>query len=363
MIIQFTCNIPGVTRNGVAFSMEAAAIRSVHLDEGTGIINLPNDLKVLRTSALLGMSFSVNTVLFLEIEKMLSAMGSASILPDLEGERELIWLKDGIRYRYGFDIKNGRINAEWFYYKDKRETYIFSKREDMFEVNSRYKDLTELVKRHQAGPKNFLFGTAVTLFPEGIRDLLPHDFIRIFDRETLNHTESVNLSSDLRKELQNYLNQGDPSFKSVSIPSGGTVTVRQLRFEYKNCQPLNFIDLKKELRDEILILIALLDALKGQRTLVLNGLWDLLNPLLQRNFLQVFNSPVKNPLNSQLVFTTLNPYSIFYQVSRRDQIWLSQKSEEGTLQMMSLCDFRGSGELWRKGHFPEAWLKGDFRLL
>lgn len=363
MIIQFTCNIPGITRYVVAFSMEAAAIRAVHLDTGSGIIMLPNDHKMLRASALLGLSYSVNGILFTEIEKMLSAMGSESILPDLDGERELIWLKNGIRYRYGFDIRNGRINAEWFYYKDKRETYIFSKREDLFEVNSRYKDLTELVKRHLAGPKNFLFGTAVTLFPEGLRDLLPHDFIKTCNRKTLIQTEYFNLSSDLRNELQTCLKAGDPSFESVSLPSGGTVTVRNLIFKYRNCQPLAFHELEQEIRDEILILLTLLAPLKKQSTLILHGLWDLLNPQLQRKLLQMYNSPVQNAMNSQLILSTLNPYSVFSSIARRDQIWLTQKAEDGTFQIMSLCDFRGSGELWRKGRFPEAWLKGEIILI
>ncbi len=362
MIIQFTCNIPGITRTSVAFSMEAASIRSVHLEEGTGIIFLPNDLQVLRTSALLGLSSSVNVVLFDELKKMLSAMGSESIIPDLEGERELIWLKDGIRYRYGFDVRNGRINAEWFYYKDKRETYIFSKREDLFEVNNRYKDLTELVKRHLAGPTKFLFGTAVTLFPEGLSDLLPHDFVTFCDRESLHQTETVNLSSDMRKALQTYLKQGDPSFESVSLSSRGIATVRHLIFKYKNCPALFFHDLDREIQDEILVILVLLGSLKERRTLILTGLWDMLNPLLQRGFLRMYNSPADNPMNSQLILTTLNPYSIFYRFARRDQIWLSQKSEDGTLQMLSLCDFRGSGELWRKGRFPEAWISGELRL-
>jgi len=363
MIIQFTCNIPGITRYGIAFSMEAAAIRSVHLDEGSGVAVLPNDLKLLRVSALLGSSYSVNGILISEFQKMLTAMGSTSLLPDLEGERELIWLKDGIRYRYGFDIRNGRINAEWFYYKDKRETYIFSKREDYFEVNSRYKDLTELVKRHLAGPGTFLFGTAVNLFPQGIRDLLPHDFTKICDRKTLAETESENLASDLRNDLQHFLKLSDPSFESVSLPSGGIVTVKHLIFKYRNGLSLPYYELNREIRDEILILLAVLGALRKQSVLILHGLWDLLNPQFQRTLIQYFNSSEKNLMNSQLILTTLNPYSVFYGKARTDQIWLTQKAEDGSLQTLSLCDFRGSGELWRKGRFPEAYLKGDLLLI
>jgi AAA15 family ATPase/GTPase len=92
--------------------------------------------------------------------------------------------------------------------------------------------------------------------------------------------------------------------------------------------------------------------------IILHGYWDLFYPLIRKAILTRFNNPRTNPLGSQLIVTTLSPYSISHDVSRRDQVWLIHSNREGTFQMYSLCDFRGSGRIWRRGRFPDYYLEG-----
>jgi uncharacterized protein len=355
MFVQFTFNIPGITRGAQAFSMASAAIKVLHLDVGTGLISEKTTGPLLRFSALLGSSRRLADIPFGELSRFLTAMKSERILPDLDGERELIWIKDGIRYRYGFDVKDERITAEWLYYKEKRETYIFSKREDQFEVNSRFDDLAELVRRHLAGPKTFLLGTAVKLFPEGMRDILPHTFMQYRDRSNLSHLLIRQIPEEVLTKLNAFLQNTDPAFKEMT---GSPGPPENLTFQWKNQKPKPFSALTLQVREEILILIDLFHALYVQTTFFLDGWWDLFHPQIQKALLIQFNDLRSNPLGSQLVITTLNPYSVNHVHARRDQVWMAHPNQEGFLQLYSLCEFRRSGKIWRKGRFPDYYLQG-----
>lgn len=355
MFIQFTFNIPGVTEGSRAFSLSAASIKALHLDVGTGLIQQTPEGSLLRFSALLGSNSRVTAICYDALQRFLDAMQSERLMPGIDGEREMIWLRDGIRYRYGFDIREGRITAEWLYYKEKRETYIFSKREDGFEVNSRFTDLTELVRRHLAGPKNFLLGTAVRLFPQGMRDILPHAFMRCLDRSRYHEFIIRKIPEDVLADLNTFLQQADPSFEQIIGDSGH---VDNLTFRWKHQPEIPFGSLPLQFREETLILAELFYALRFHSVIILHGYWDLFHPLIRKAILTRFNNPRTNPLGSQLIVTTLSPYSISHDVSRRDQVWLIHSNREGTFQMYSLCDFRGSGRIWRRGRFPDYYLEG-----
>lgn len=355
MFVQFTFNIPGVTEGSRAFSLSAASIKALHLDVGTGLIPDTPVGPLLRFSALLGTNSRIIAITYQAFERFLEAMQSERLVPGIDGEREMIWLKDGIRYRYGFDIRDQRITAEWLYYKEKRETYIFSKREDLFEVNSRFSNLTELVRRHLAGPKTFLLGTAVKLFPQDMRDILPHTFIQCRDRTRYNELVIKKITGDVLDDLNTFLQEADPSFETIRGNSG---QVDSLTFQWKNQKECSFGALPLQFREEMLILAELFHALRVHSVIFLHGYWDLFHPLIQKALLTRYNDPLKNPLGSQLIVTTLNPYSIPHDVSRRDQIWLLHPNSEGTFQLYSLCDFRGSGKIWRKARFPDYYLQG-----
>lgn len=355
MFIQFAFHIPLVTDGVQTFRLTPASIHAPHLEVGTGIIPDSPCGPLLRFSALLSTHNRLLTVTYQAFNQMLKAMYSPALSSTLDGERELIWSRDGIRYRYGFHVQKGIILAEWLYYKRKRETYIFYKHEDVFEINQGYPDLIELVKRHLAGPKHFLLGTAATLFPTGMRDILPHDFIHCLERISVYGSLHKYISHEAFVDLNNFLQQTDPSFETMKWHSSSRSS-GDLTFKWKHQREVTFQELPSGIRDEMTILLELFQAFHRYSVIFLHGFWDLFHPLVQKNLLARFNDPQQNPLGSQLIVTTLNPYSISHEVSRQDQLWLLHPTAKGAFQLSSFCDFRGNGKIWRSGRFPDYYL-------
>lgn len=64
-----------------------------------------------------------------------------------------------------------------------------------------------------------------------------------------------------------------------------------------------------------------------------------LHPLLVRNFILTFLNPEINTNHAQLVFTTHDTWQLSNQLLRRDEIWFTEKDEQGISTLYSLADF------------------------
>lgn len=64
-----------------------------------------------------------------------------------------------------------------------------------------------------------------------------------------------------------------------------------------------------------------------------------LHPLLVRNFLLTFLNPEINTNHAQLIFTTHDTWQLSNQLLRRDEVWFTEKDEQGISKLYSLADF------------------------
>lgn len=64
-----------------------------------------------------------------------------------------------------------------------------------------------------------------------------------------------------------------------------------------------------------------------------------LHPLLVRNFVLTFLNPEINTTHAQLIFTTHDTWQLSNQLLRRDEIWFTEKDEQGLSTLYSLADF------------------------
>ena len=64
-----------------------------------------------------------------------------------------------------------------------------------------------------------------------------------------------------------------------------------------------------------------------------------LHPLLVRNFILTFLNLENNVNHAQLVFTTHDTWQLSNQLLRRDEIWFTEKDEDGLSTLYSLADF------------------------
>lgn len=64
-----------------------------------------------------------------------------------------------------------------------------------------------------------------------------------------------------------------------------------------------------------------------------------LHPLLVRNFVLTFLNPELNKNHAQLIFTTHDTWQLSNQLLRRDEIWFTEKDNDGVSTLYSLADF------------------------
>lgn len=82
-----------------------------------------------------------------------------------------------------------------------------------------------------------------------------------------------------------------------------------------------------------------------------------LHPFLTRMIILMFQSEKLNPHNAQLIFTTHDMTLLDRDLVRRDQVWISEKSENGASEIFSIQDFDGVRE---DTAFDKWYLAGKF---
>ncbi len=81
------------------------------------------------------------------------------------------------------------------------------------------------------------------------------------------------------------------------------------------------------------------DTLENGGVLFIDELNGRLHPLLVRTFLLTFLNPEINPNHAQLIFTTHDAWQLSNNLLRRDEIWFTEKDDNGVSTLYSLADF------------------------
>jgi hypothetical protein len=83
----------------------------------------------------------------------------------------------------------------------------------------------------------------------------------------------------------------------------------------------------------------LLEHLRAGRTLCVDELETSMHPLMVRELLRLFFGAGENSANAQIIFTTHNPLLLDPTLVRRDQVWFTDKDEEGRSHLYPLTDY------------------------
>ena len=84
----------------------------------------------------------------------------------------------------------------------------------------------------------------------------------------------------------------------------------------------------------------MVDVLATGGTLVVDELDRSLHPHLAIEIVNIFNDPTTNRNNAQLVFNTHDTNLLDTSILRRDQIWFTEKGDDGATRLFPLTDFR-----------------------
>jgi uncharacterized protein len=104
----------------------------------------------------------------------------------------------------------------------------------------------------------------------------------------------------------------------------------------------------------------ILDALQVGGVVLVDELEASLHPLLAIQILKLFNDPVRNTKNAQILFTT-HDTSLLGTIAgepamRRDQVWLTEKSKDGATCLYPLTDFKPR----REENIERGYLQGRY---
>jgi uncharacterized protein len=106
----------------------------------------------------------------------------------------------------------------------------------------------------------------------------------------------------------------------------------------------------------------IIDTLQKGNVLIIDELDSSFHPLMSEYILSIFNDPVKNPKNAQLIVATHDAYLLDSEKLRRDQIWFVEKDKYGASNLYSLDEFEKS-EVRKNVPFDRWYLSGRFGAL
>ena len=382
------------------------------------------DLTVLRSAVVYGANASGKSNLLRAIDFFIdsitlapptgSAVGSYSpfVLDEKSsGEPtllEAVFVIDKIVYRYGFEVQQQVVVAEWLYIRRKQETYVFDRSSHELRINRPYKKLLELQNNKMVAQTALLLNlgalfndeTCQTVqnwasdvrYIQGTEDYQFRDYTVQYLEQPENKQRILNLLRDadlgiedielIRPESKAPIASAAAIAKLATFhggdnwaPSDPTGAYGYLEGSFKiktRITPMAnvgikstrvFWDNEKSQFKSISMPFTAFESQGTQKFFNLIGLvlWHLdnggmliadeldtkLHPLLTQRIVHLFNSPVTNPQNAQFLFATHDTNLLSADLFRRDQIWFTEKDNTGATQLYALTDYKPSGKTVR----------------
>lgn len=390
MIVQFTV--------GNFLSFNAKQVLNL---EAKGISELKTNIctfkaeKILRSMVIYGANSSGKSNLIKAMERMREVVLSSVRLNDsdeleyspfllsIETDSlptffEIIFWKESIRYRYGFEYNLRQIENEWLFAgkSEKSEKTLFIRTIEGIAVDAKYKEGVGIESKTN---NNRLFVSLVAQLGGPISKQileffknynvlsgLDHNDYKGFTTRMLHKNlngceESLELYQKLKLGFQD-IKAIESDFNLSEIPENLTdelriklvkdltgkrnISLKTVHNKYdKQGEIVDFVlfdKLKNESEgtNKIIDLSGpIFDTLKFGKALIIDELDAKLHPLITMRIVELFNSPISNTKNAQLIFATHDTNLLGEELFRRDQIWFTEKDEREQTELYSLYDF------------------------
>ncbi len=390
MIVQFTV--------GNFLSFNAKQVLNL---EAKGISELKTNIctfkaeKILRSMVIYGANSSGKSNLIKALERMREVVLSSVRLNDsdeleyspfllsIETDSlptffEIIFWKESIRYRYGFEYNLRQIENEWLFAgkSEKSEKTLFIRTIEGIAVDAKYKEGVGIESKTN---NNRLFVSLVAQLGGPISKQileffknynvlsgLDHNDYKGFTTRMLHKNlngceESLELYQKLKLGFQD-IKAIESDFNLSEIPENlkdelriklvkdltgkRNISLKTVHNKYdKQGEIVDFVlfdKLKNESEgtNKIIDLSGpIFDTLKFGKALIIDELDAKLHPLITMRIVELFNSPISNTKNAQLIFATHDTNLLGEELFRRDQIWFTEKDEREQTELYSLYDF------------------------
>ncbi len=297
---------------------------------------------------------------------------------------EIVFIQNGKRFRYGFQVDEDIVHKEWLYYVPKaREVKLFIRDQQSFNLGPQFREGEELETKTRP---NALFLSVVAQFNGEIAG-------EIF--AWLNNVNVVSGLSDDYLEATLIKLKKDESFKQsvlelLKIADLGieNFTVREEVVPYQSSMPHFLKEAKEIIRLEIISehkkydsennLIGMeqfnfgleesegtkrffafsgpiIDTLENGKILIVDEFDSRLHPLLSQYLIKLFNSQ-QNSRNAQLLFVSHDVSSLNNKFFRRDQIWFAEKNRYEVTELFSLVEYK----VRKDASFSKDYLLGKY---
>jgi AAA15 family ATPase/GTPase len=310
---------------------------------------------------------------------------------------EATFVHEKVRYQYGFSVLGNRVLKEWLFAFPKGSPQMWyerssdpKKEESTFSFGSYLKGEKTKLKERTRDDSLLLSVAAqwnnkqlLTVFswfdlflrvittkdrlgpvtamaltspeagdPEKLRSfvlgILQDADIGIYDLKVLKHDpEKVasglpeNTAPDVRERYLRHL-RDNPFYQTMTVHRE-VATGRPVVFDME--------DESDGTRELFELAIPWLQALKYGFTVVYDEIERSLHSMLVRELVKPFFNSEMNESGAQLILTTHDTTMLDPELFRRDQIWFTEKDEEGATQLIPLSDYKPRpGEALRKGY-------------
>ena len=304
-----------------------------------------------------------------------------------------------VRYRYGFEITNKIIVAEWLYETKKNaEKLLFIRKEESIEISSKFKEGNNLEMKTR---NNALFLSVVDQFNGLIAQKIMRWFSNFIVISGLSHEHYEMITFDLltipktASKLNTFFDKMDFGFSDLQvvkkkfdqdeipaeIPTAlakqmindleGTfhfnVKTKHVKYD-KNNKIVGDVEFDMRRQESagtnkvFNISGPIFDVLKDGGVLVIDELDSSLHPLITLALTKLFNSEKENSKKAQLIFTTHDTNLLSFGKYRRDQIYFIEKNIYGASDLYSLVEYieeRGN-KIRKDRSFEKDYIEGRY---
>lgn len=263
-------------------------------------------------------------------------------------------------YNYGFCIDQEGVSEEWLNYKAKTaKEYkeIFYRSKDTLDLHGLPKKYIDNIKI-SLNEQVLIVSLGAMLKVEickKIRDWFLANVIADFGDTITNLMRLRTLpkgftnNEKVQQNVVDYLSSFDDSIKGFKVKKlSYDNDLDQETYEIKtlhkmtNSEDLAEILLNQESAGTLKMFSLypeLQEVLNKGSVFFIDELNARLHPLLVRNFILTFLNPKINVNHAQLIFTTHDTWQLSNQLLRRDEIWFTEKDNNGVSCLYSLADF------------------------
>ena len=289
------------------------------------------------------------------------------------------------RYRYGFEVDEYRVCSEWLYHARQRETRLYVREGQQFDLSSVFKEGWGLEKRTR---ENALLLSVVAQFNGELAMALLGWFrtrLRIvsglsdalYGPLTMERFEA---DEAFRQQVLAFVREADLAISSIDVerraygkvpvslephgwidrlpasypgkmalretqPAIARVTTRHQVFDRGHnptgWETFDLIAQESEGTQKIFYLCGpLMETLDQGRVLIIDEMEARLHPFITRAIIRLFHSPQTNPRDAQLIFATHDTSLLDRRRFRRDQIWFAEKDKYGATDLYSLAELQ-----------------------